>query len=148
MEKHKEWIAIFACFASAAGAHVQGFGHSEDQTVIEEKNLAHREAILDVREKIDFLYRRVSRLENSRPVLPPGPGTLPLDIRFPEELDAGVAPEVDVVELDEIDETPEEVKDLFGPPPEEKEKKPEEKVPEMDPEGMPVWEPIDEMHKK
>lgn len=138
--KNKEWIAIVVCIVTGVVANLQSFGQGTTQEKIEHTSLNHREAILDVREKIDFLYRRVARLENNRPILPPGPAALNPPI------DAGVN------ELEEIDATPEEVEELFGPDPEEK--KPEEKprVEKVKPdfpmvEQTPQWKNIDYMVK-
>ena len=141
--KNKEWIAIVVCIITGVVANIQSFGNESTQKVYHEKvydtTLHHRSAILDVREKIDYLYRRVARLEDASRILPPGPGQVP-----PPEMDAGVH------ELDEIDETPEEVQELFGPDPEKKDSEPKPKpappkIPfEIEKNGAPKWDPIEQ----
>ena len=76
--KNKEWVAIVVCIVTGVVANIQSWGNGSSQKVYHEKvydtTIHHRSAILDVREKIDYLYRRVSRLEAASAILPPGPG--------------------------------------------------------------------------
>ena len=129
--KNKEWIAIVVCIITGVVANMQSFGNESSQKVYHEKvydtTLSQRTAILDVREKIDYLFRRVSRLEDATPILPPGPGQVPPP-EF-DEMDAGTAPEPDVIEEKDAEVAPE----------------PKPKNPfKLKKDGMPKWDPIEQ----
>jgi len=135
--KNKEWIAIVVCIVTGVVANIQSFGNESTQKVYHEKvydtTLHHRSAILDVREKIDYLYRRVARLEDASRILPPGPGQVPPP-DVVDEMDAGVSPDADVVEEKDSEVVP-EPKPKPAPP----------KIPfEIKKNGAPKWDPIEQ----
>ena len=142
---NKEWGAIIVCLVTSITAQVSGMQNSSSQeeykvTTVDVTD-SQREAILDVREKINYLYTRVARLEYANRILPPGPRQVtPPDVI--EEPDAGSTSDVD-----EIDYTPDVVKELFGPDPEEETKQePVLKEPvEKNQVDVPTWKPIKKM---
>jgi len=133
--KSKEWIAIAVCIITGVVANMQSFGNESSQKVYHEKvydtTLSQRTAILDVREKIDYLFRRVSRLEDASRILPPGPGQVPPPV---DEMDAGVSPDADVVEEKDSEVAPE-------PKPEPA---PQKTPFDLKKNGTPKWSPIEQ----
>ena len=136
--KNKEWIAIVVCIITGVVANIQSWGNGSSQKVYHEKvydtTLHHRSAILDVREKIDYLYRRVSRLEDATRILPPGPRQVPPPSTL-DEMDAGsLEPDADVIEEKD---SKIEVEVEVQPPP-----KPNQAPFEMKNDQTPKWEPL------
>jgi hypothetical protein len=91
------------------------------------------EAIVDLRRKVDFLFRRVLELESTNPVKPPGPSHV---FSPPAPSDAGIEPDADADVVEQPDFLPP------SPPKKELVPQPRKEKPVVDEYGMPVWEPL------
>lgn len=127
--KYKEWIAIAVCICTGVFANIQSFGNESTQKGYHEEvydtTKNQRSAILDVREKIDYLFRRMARLEDASRILPPGP----LQATPPQDADAG-STDPDVIEEKDVEVTPEP--------------EPKQNPFEMEKNGTPKWDPIEQ----
>jgi len=133
-----QWSAIALAAITAFTAHTSAVDKADydaDTAKVVAFEDQHHEAIIDLRRKIEFLYKRVLELEvgQASAVQPPGPGTFfnpPAPLEEICEEDAGVAPDAEIEE------------DVFVPP------SPPEKKPVEQKEGMPVWKPMKKMMEK
>ena len=150
-----QWAAIAVAAITALSAHFTSVGKGEyahdvgNVVAFEEEQ---HEAIIDLRRKVTFLFKRVMELEVGG-VKPPGPASM---FSPPAPSDAGVEPDADAGSwhdsfvadkcaqcpeccVDAKDSEEDAKPDFLPPAPARK----EDAYPvKLDSNGMPVWEPL------
>ena len=129
-----QWAAIAVAAITALSAHFTSVGKGEyahdvgNVVAFEEEQ---HEAIIDLRRKVTFLFKRVMELEVGG-VKPPGPAFM---FSPPAPSDAGVEPDADAGSESDAEIKP----DFLPPAPARK----EDAYPvKLDSDGMPIWEPL------
>ena len=121
------WAGIVLAALTAISAHFTSVGKDQFNGTVEKVAAfedGQYEAIVDLRRKVDFLFKRMLEVEASGAIKPPGPASF---FNPPDPSDAGVEPDADA-------------SDFLPPVPPEKETK--ELDTDQNPYGMPVWEPL------
>lgn len=132
-----QWAAIAVAAITALSAHFTSVGQDQFNGTVEKVEAfedGQYEAIVDLRRKVEFLFKRVMTIETNGPVKPPGPTSF---FSPPAPSDAGIEPDADA----DVVEPP----DFLPPSPPKKEvvPQPRKEKPVVDQYGMPVWEPLD-----
>jgi hypothetical protein len=134
-----QWAAIAVAAITAISAHYTSVGKGEYEhdvgNVVAFEEEQH-EAIIDLRRKVTFLFKRVMELEVGG-VKPPGPAST---FSPPAPSDAGVEPDADAGSESDAEVEP----DFLPPSPPKKNLVPQPRREKalVDQYGMPVWEPL------